>query len=127
MGLLAKLSGQQQDLIKWDGHGSDTLLFRVNNNKQLIKKGALLHVAEDQVAVLASKSAPADVFQSGTHTLDAESLPVLLRIQSLAADYAGPFIADIIYFNLPAFGNIHWSSAHPVEYADPDYSCCWRL
>ncbi|MBN1647142.1 MAG: SPFH domain-containing protein [Spirochaetales bacterium] len=121
MGLLAKISGQQQDLFKWDSQNSDVLLYRTDNGRQLIKKGALLHVADNQLAVISSKGVPADVFYTGTYTLDHESLPKLIKLQGLNQNHIGPFIADILFFNLTAFCDLKWKSMHPVPYKDPEY------
>ena len=69
-------------VIEWADNSSNTLVYKVDTRKNVIKRGSALTVREGQVAVFCDKGRMADVFQPGYYKLDTDSLPILTSLLS---------------------------------------------
>ena len=63
-------------VIEWADNSSNTLVYKVDTRKNVIKRGSALTVREGQVAVFCDKGRMADVFQPGYYKLDTDSFGV---------------------------------------------------
>lgn len=87
------------DRIKYSGLPDDIVWkFQFDN----ISTGAQLIVEPGQEAIFVKGGTLCDVFGEGTHTLDANNLPLLQKLINLPFGGRTPFTAEVWYVNLTA-------------------------
>ena len=91
------------DVIKFEGQqGLLIWKWEAQNNKKRgeeIRLGSQLIVGPSQEAIFVRGGEIVDVFNSGTHTLSTNNLPILSKIIGLAFGGDSPFNAEIYFVN----------------------------
>ena len=82
-------------VIEWADNSPNTIVYKVDTKKNVIKKGSKLTVREGQVAVFCDKGRMADVFQPGYYDLDTDSLPILTSLLSWKYGFESPFKSEV--------------------------------
>ena len=108
-------------VIEWADNSSDTLVYKVDTRKNVIKRGSTLTVREGQVAIFCDKGRMADVFQPGYYKLDTDSLPVLTSLLSWKYGFESPFKSEVYFVNTNRFTKQRWGTANPIMLRDPDF------
>lgn len=108
-------------VIEWTDNSSNTIVYKVDTKKNVIKKGSALTVREGQVAVFCDKGRMADVFEPGFYKLDTDSLPVLTSLLSWKYGFETPFKSEIYFVNTSRFTKQRWGTANPIMLRDPDF------
>ena len=108
-------------LIEWKDNSKNTLVYRVDLEKDYITKGSKLTVRESQAAVFCDKGKMADVFLPGFYTLGTDNVPLLTKIMSWKYGFESPFKSDIYFVNTKQFTNEKWGTLNPIIIRDADY------
>jgi membrane protease subunit (stomatin/prohibitin family) len=121
MSLWSKIKGELIDIVEWLDPTGDTLVYRFERYGNEIKYGAKLVVREGQSAALVNEGRLADVFQSGTYTLETRNLPVLSTLQGWKYGFESPFKAEVYFVSTRQFTDLKWGTKNPVMLRDPEY------
>lgn len=121
MGLWDKLTGEFIDIVEWLDDSNDTLVWRFERYQNEIKNGAKLVVRQQQVAIFVNEGRIADVFQSGTHELSTQNLPVLSTLKGWKYGFNSPFKAEVYFVNTRLFTDNKWGTKNPITLRDPDF------
>lgn len=108
-------------VIEWADNSPNTIVYKVDTKKNVIKKGSKLTVREGQVAVFCDKGRMADVFQPGYYDLDTDSLPILTSLLSWKYGFESPFKSEVYFVNTTRFSKLRWGTANPIMLRDPDF------
>ena len=108
-------------VIEWADNTGNTIVYKIDTKKNVIKKGSALTVREGQVAVFCDKGRMADVFQPGYYKLDTDSLPILTSLLSWKYGFETPFKSEVYFVNTTRFSKQRWGTANPIMLRDPDF------
>ncbi len=108
-------------VIEWTDNTSNTIVYKFDTKKNVIKRGSALTVRESQVAVFCDKGRMADVFLPGYYKLETDSLPVLTSLLSWKYGFETPFKSDIFFVNTKQFTGQKWGTSNPILIRDADY------
>lgn len=89
--------------------------------KDDIRLGSQLVVYPSQVAVFVKGGAICDQFQSGTHTIKSENIPILNNVINIPFGKTSPFKADVWFVSLVSKLNLPWGTPQPILIEDPEY------
>ncbi len=121
MGLFDKISHELIDIIEWTDDSPDTLVWRFPRWQNEIKMGAKLVVRQSQVAVFVNEGKIADVYPSGTHTLQTQNMPVLSTLKGWKYGFNSPFKAEVYFVNTRQYTDQKWGTKNPVMLNDPNF------
>jgi membrane protease subunit (stomatin/prohibitin family) len=121
MGLFDKVSHELIDIIEWLDETNDTLVWRFPRWQNEIKNGAKLVVRQAQVAVFVNEGKVADVFPSGTHTLETQNLPVLSTLRGWKYGFNSPFKAEVYFVSTKQYTDQKWGTKNPIMLNDPNF------
>lgn len=114
------------DRIKFDGlRNRDWVIFKYPIEN--IRLGSTLIVNEGQVAIFVKGGQVCDVFQSGTHVLSTNNLPIIGNIVNFIFNNKTPFTAEIFYINLVNKLDLYWGTSDPIQLIDPKYFVKLRI
>ncbi|MGA3602920.1 SPFH domain-containing protein [Lysinibacillus agricola] len=114
------------DRVKFDGLRSrDWLIYKHPNEKLVL--GTTLIVNEGQVAIFVKGGQICDVFNSGTHVLSTNNLPLLHHVVNFAYGGDTPFSAEIYFINLTVKLDLYWGTSDPIQLIDPKYFVKLRI
>lgn len=108
-------------VIEWADNSSNTIVYKIDTQKNVIKKGSALTVREGQVAIFCDKGRMADVFQPGYYKLETDSLPILTSLLSWKYGFESPFKSEVYFVNTARFAKQRWGTANPIMLRDPDF------
>lgn len=108
-------------IIEWADNTDNTIVYKVDTVKNVIKRGSALTVREGQVAVFCDKGRMADVFLPGYYKLDTDSLPILTSLLSWKYGFESPFKSEVYFVNTRRFTKQRWGTANPILLRDPDF------
>lgn len=108
-------------VIEWADNSRNTIVHKIDTNRNVIKKGSALTVREGQVAVFCDKGRMADVFLPGYYKLNTDSLPILTTLLSWKYGFETPFKSEIYFVNTKRFATQRWGTANPIMLRDPDF------
>ena len=108
-------------IIEWADNTDNTIVYKVDTVKNVIKRGSALTVREGQVAVFCDKGRMADVFEPGYYKLDTDSLPILTSLLSWKYGFESPFKSEVYFVNTRRFTKQRWGTANPILLRDPDF------
>lgn len=108
-------------IIEWADNSSNTIVYKIDTKKNVIKRGSALTVREGQVAVFCDKGRMADVFLPGYYKLETDSLPVLTSLLSWKYGFESPFKSEVYFVNTTRFTKQRWGTANPLMLRDPDF------
>lgn len=86
-----------------------------------IKLGSQLIVDVSQTAFFVKGGEILDQFNSGTHTLSTENIPILNRLINLPFGSQSPFQAEVWFVNLITKLDMKWGTTNPIQLEDPKY------
>lgn len=108
-------------IIEWADNSSNTIVYKIDTKRNVIKRGSALTVREGQVAVFCDKGRMADVFEPGYYKLDTDTLPILTSLLSWKYGFESPFKSEIYFVNTTRFAKMRWGTANPIMLRDPDF------
>lgn len=108
-------------VIEWADNTSNTIVYKVDTKKNVIKRGSALTVREGQAAIFCDKGRMADVFRPGYYKLDTDSLPILTTLLSWKYGFETPFKSEVYFVNTGRFTKQRWGTANPIMLRDPDF------
>jgi membrane protease subunit (stomatin/prohibitin family) len=121
MGLLSGISHELVDIIEWTDDSADTLVWRFPRWQNEIKMGAQLVVRQAQAAVFVNEGKIADVFQSGTYTLETKNIPVLTTLRGWKYGFNSPFKAEVYFVNTRQYTDQKWGTKNPIMLNDDKF------
>lgn len=80
-----------------------------------------LVVNEAQEAIFYKDGQALDLFPSGRHTLNTNSVPILKRIFNAVFNKKTPFICDVYFINKVNVLDLLWGTDSPITLEDPKY------
>ena len=100
------------------------------NNEEFVYKfpsddlriGTQLVVYPTQTAFFVKGGEILDEFQSGTHTLKSENIPLLNKLINIPFGSDSPFKADVWFINQISKLDIKWGTSTPLQLEDPRYN-----
>lgn len=100
-----------------------------SNDKEFVYKfpsedlrfGTQLIVSISQEAFFVKGGKILDHFESGTHTLKSENIPLLNKIINLPFGSKSPFSAEVWFVNLISKMDVKWGTSSPIQLEDPKY------
>lgn len=100
-----------------------------SNDKEFVYKfpsedlrfGTQLVVSISQTAFFVKDGKIFDQYESGTHTLKSENIPLLNKIINLPFGSSSPFQAEVWFVNLISKMDVKWGTATPIQLEDPKY------
>jgi membrane protease subunit (stomatin/prohibitin family) len=87
-----------------------------------LRLGTQLVVYPAQTAFFVKGGMALDEFQSGTHTLKSENIPLLNKLINLPFGSKSPFKAEVWFINQIAKLDIKWGTPAPIQLEDPRYN-----
>lgn len=121
MDFWGKLTGEFIDIVEWTDDSNDTLVWRFERYGNEIKNGAKLVVRQSQVAIFVNEGQIADSFQSGTHELSTQNLPILSTLKGWKYGFSSPFKAEVYFINQRNFTDNKWGTKNPIMLRDPEF------
>ncbi len=121
MSIFSGISHELIDIIEWNDDSTDTLVWRFPRWQDEIKMGAQLVVRQAQAAVFVNEGKIADVFQSGTYTLETKNIPVLTTLRGWKYGFNSPFKVDVYYVNTRQFTDQKWGTKNPIMLNDEKF------
>ena len=106
----------------------DVVKYQANDNEFVFKFpsedlrfGTQLVVSISQVAFFVKGGKILDQYESGTHTLKSENIPLLNKIINIPFGSSSPFHAEVWYVNLISKLDVKWGTGTPIQLEDPKY------
>ncbi|WP_435924358.1 SPFH domain-containing protein [Paenibacillus sp. DYY-L-2] len=114
------------DVIKFNGIANrDWLVYRYPGDSFVY--GTQLIVAEGQIAVFVKGGKALDYFGAGTHTLNADNIPLLQPLINLPFGKRTPFTAEVFFINRTVKLDLLWGTSDPISLIDPKYNIRLRV
>jgi membrane protease subunit (stomatin/prohibitin family) len=111
------LKAELIDIIEFLDETRDTISYRFERHDNEIKNGAKLIVRPGQVAIFINEGQVADVFSSGTYTLETNNLPILSTLKGWKYGFDSPFKAEVYFISTRQFADLKWGTRSPFMYA----------
>ncbi len=121
MGLFDKLRNELVDIIEWLDDTRNTLVWRFPRYQNEIKQGAQLIVRPGQLAVFVMQGKIADIFESGTHTLNTQNLPLLSTLAGWKFGFNSPFKSEVYFISTRQITDLKWGTPNPIMLRDPEF------
>lgn len=121
MGLWDKIRGELIDIIEWTDDTRDTMVYRFPRYDNEIKYGAKLIVRESQAGAFVNEGRLADVFASGTYTLETQNMPILSTLRGWKYGFSSPFKAEVYFVSTRAFTGQKWGTKNPIMLRDSEF------
>jgi membrane protease subunit (stomatin/prohibitin family) len=86
-----------------------------------LRIGTQLVVNISQTAFFVKGGKIYDQYESGTHTLKSENIPLLNKLINLPFGGSTPFQAEVWYVNLISKMDVKWGTPTPIQLEDPKY------
>lgn len=109
---------QIADVIKYEG---DNSTFVWKHPIEDFTTSTQLIVHESQEALFFLNGQALDLFGPGRHTLQAQNIPILNRIQRISTDGKTPFHCEVYFINMTEQMAIKWGTDSKVQYMEPTY------
>ncbi|MCQ2800311.1 MAG: SPFH domain-containing protein [Bacilli bacterium] len=107
------------DVVKFDGIGSDWLLYKYPEN-QYNNKSKLI-VSPGQIAIIVHNGKIEKIVENGTHVLNSTFLPVLSKFQKMVFNDKNPYPIEIYFINTKIKLDFLWGTSDPIDLLDPIY------
>jgi membrane protease subunit (stomatin/prohibitin family) len=114
MGLL--LAKPFLDVIRWTDPDAGALAYRYPMDDLAIQSGTQLTVGKSQIAAFVTEGRIADVFGPGLYTLNARTLPLLIRTRN--GEHDSTFKSDVYFFSTRIQIDQRWGTATPITIYD---------
>lgn len=86
-----------------------------------LRLGTQLVVSISQVAFFVKGGKIFDQYESGTHTLKSENIPLINKLINLPFGSSSPFQAEVWFVNLISKMDVKWGTGTPIQLEDPKY------
>lgn len=106
------------DVVKCEVNSSE-LIYKFPSND--LRIGTQLVVYPGQEAFFIKGGKIYDRFESGTHTIKTENIPLLNKLINLPFGGDSPFQAEVWFINRLAIMDIKWGTPTPIQLEDPKY------
>jgi membrane protease subunit (stomatin/prohibitin family) len=106
------------DVVKVVSSDND---FVIKFPSEDLRLGTQVVVNTSQTAFFVKGGEIFDQFESGTHTIKSENIPLLNKLINLPFGGNSPFQAEVWYVNLISKLNIKWGTPNPIQLEDPKY------
>lgn len=106
------------DVVKYDGNDSEFVWKFPSHD---LRFGTQLIVKQAQIAFFVKGGEVLDPFESGTHTLKSNNIPLLNKLINLPFGGDSPFQAEVWYINLITKLDNKWGTPTPIQLEDPKY------
>lgn len=106
------------DVISWQVN-TDELVHKFESDA--LRLGSQLIVYPSQTAFFVKGGVIADEFQSGTHTIKSENIPILGKLLNKAFNDESPFNAEVWFVNQVSILDCKWGTANNIHIEDPKY------
>lgn len=121
MGIFDFLKKQFVDVIQWVEDRDGILAYRYPMPDFEIQYGAQLVVRETQMALFVDEGHAADVFGTGTHTLDTRTMPLLTNLKHWDKLFQSPFKSDVYFFSTRLQLARKWGTPNPITIRDKEF------
>lgn len=122
MGVLDFIKNEFIEVIEWEETADDQMVYKYPiQGKQQIKNNAQLIVRPAQLAIFVYEGEIADVFQSGKHTLNTDTMPITTSLENWKYKFDSPFKTDVYFINMKRFINKKWGTIKPIMLRDQDF------
>lgn len=106
------------DVVQYNGSESDFVYkFPVSD----LRYGTQVVVGISQTVFFVKGGIICDQFESGTHTLHSNNIPILNKLVNLPFGGNSPFKAEVYYVNLATKLDLKWGTPVPIQLEDPQY------
>ena len=106
------------EVVKYQAHDGE---FVWKFPSEDLRIGTQLVVNISQTAFFVKGGKIYDQYESGTHTLKSENIPLLNKLINLPFGGSTPFQAEVWYVNLISKMDIKWGTPTPIQLEDPKY------
>ena len=106
------------DVVKYNASSNE---FVWKYPSEDLRIGTQLVVNTAQKAIFVKGGQILDEFDSGTHTLKSENIPILNKLINLPFGSQSPFQAEVWYVNLISVLDNKWGTQNPIQLEDPKY------
>ena len=100
---------------------SDDNVFVVKYPSDDLRIGSQVIVNTSQTAFFVKGGKIFDQFESGTHTIKSENIPLLNKLINLPFGGNSPFQAEVWFVNLISKLDLKWGTPNPIQLEDPKY------
>ncbi len=107
------------DRLKWESPADGQVVWKWPSDN--LRLGAQLIVGPGQEAIFVKGGQAFDVFESGTHTLSSNNLPLLGGIVNWVYGGETPFSAEVWFVIVALQSDARWGTAGPIQVVDPVY------
>jgi len=106
------------DIVKIDGNDNE---FVIKYPSEDLRMGTQVVVNTSQTAFFVKGGKIFDQFESGTHTIKTENIPLLNKLINLPFGGNSPFQAEVWFVNLITKLDLKWGTTSPIQLEDPKY------
>ena len=106
------------DVIKYQANANE-FVYKFPSDD--LRFGSQLVVSVSQTAFFVKGGKIFDQYDSGTHTLKSENIPLLNKIINIPFGSSSPFKAEVWFVNLISKMDVKWGTATPIQLEDPKY------
>ena len=78
-------------------------------------------VRPGQLAIFVLQGKIADIFESGTHTLNTQNLPLLSTLAGWKFGFNSPFKSEIYFVSTRQITDLKWGTPNPIMLRDPEF------
>lgn len=122
MGVMDFIKGQFIDVIEYVDKSNKMIVHKYNRYNDEIKQGANLIVRNGQSAIFVCKGQIADLFESGSYTLNTGNLPILSSLAAVPSLFNSPIKSDLYFINTTQFVGNNWKTKNPILLRDEDFN-----
>ena len=106
------------DIVKIQGNDNE---FVVKFPSEDLRIGTQVIVNTSQTAFFVKGGKILDQFESGTHSIKTENIPLLNKLINLPFGGNSPFQAEVWFVNLITKLDLKWGTTSPIQLEDPKY------
>ena len=92
-----------------------------------LRLGSQLIVYPSQTAFFVKGGVIADEFQSGTHTIKSENIPILGKLLNKVFNDESPFNAEVWFVNQVSILDCKWGTANNIHIENPKYKIIYSF
>lgn len=107
------------DVVKWEVNTTE-LVHKFPSED--LRIGTQLVVYPGQTAFFVKGGKVMDMFDSGTHTIKTENIPLLNKLINIPFGGDSPFKAEVWFINKLAIMDTKWGTPTPIQLEDPKYN-----
>lgn len=106
------------DVVKYQANEKE---FVYKYPSEDLRFGTQLVVSISQTAFFVKGGKIFDQYESGTHTLKSENIPLLNKLLNIPFGSSSPFQAEVWFVNLISVMDLKWGTPYAIQLEDPKY------